>query len=372
MTQQVVPRGERDRRILDDLGNDSTDDCEQVHQFGPEDFTDASTAKLERDKVFGRVPTIVAHSSELPRPHDFLTVRMPRNHIIVVRQTDGSVKSFVNLCRHRGAMVERREKGRCRLFSCRYHRWSYDIDGSLRAVTRENTFGDVDKSQAGLVELPTEERHGWIWIVDDATAEIDVADWLGPEVDQILAGYRLQDLKCLRANGFDVPVDWKVAQGFILEERDIECAAGEPAPTGSSTIDDLGRHVRCITSPTSDESQRENSSSAETCMLLPNSVLSCQADHFQLLTFRPHPRDPGRCHVEMRLIVPTPEASGLDEPSWEQKWKSLLDVLRDEKFPVLQRLQEGSDHHTGSEGQVQPGHGEMNRIFHRELGKLAT
>src|SRR6202161_3526499 len=124
---------------------------------------------------------------------------MPRNRVIVARQQDGSVKSFVNVCRHRGAMLEEQERGRCRLFSCGYHRWSYHTDGSLRASTRENALGGVDRSQHGLVELPCEERHGLIWIVDRAGATIDVAAWLGPEMDAILAGYRLRAVRDHRA-----------------------------------------------------------------------------------------------------------------------------------------------------------------------------
>src|SRR3546814_1835275 len=97
------------------------------------------------------------------------------NRVILTRQKDGSFKALVNLCRHRGALLEEDPCGKRRLFSCPYHRWSYDIDGSLRAITRDNTVGDPDRSELGLIELPCEERHGFIWVVDQAGAEIDVA-----------------------------------------------------------------------------------------------------------------------------------------------------------------------------------------------------
>ena len=134
MTEVGIPREERIRRALDHLRNDTTDEYEHLTWFEPGEFVDPATAKLERDRVFGRVPTIVAHGSEIPRAGDFFTLQMPRNNVIVVRQRDGSVKTLVNQCRHRGAMVEKEEKGRCRLFSCPYHRWSYDTDGTLRTT----------------------------------------------------------------------------------------------------------------------------------------------------------------------------------------------------------------------------------------------
>ena len=111
----------------------STDTVGQLVPFGPGQYTDPELARRERELVFGRVPSIVAHASELPEPNDFITLTMPRNRVIVARQQDGSVKAFVNVCRHRGAMLEEQASGRCRLFSCGYHRWSYNIDGSLRA-----------------------------------------------------------------------------------------------------------------------------------------------------------------------------------------------------------------------------------------------
>ena len=201
----IASRSDRIQRTLEHLRHRTTDITDQLVPFGPGQYTDPGLAQRERDLVFGRVPSIVAHSSELPEPNDFITLQMPRNRAIVARQQDGSVRAFVNVCRHRGAMLEEQASGRCRLFSCGYHRWSYNIDGSLRAITREATFGEVDRSKFGLIELPTEERHGLIWMVDRAGAPIDVAAWLGPEMDEILAGYRLGELTAFRSGGFDEP-----------------------------------------------------------------------------------------------------------------------------------------------------------------------
>ena len=124
-----LPRQDRIRRALELLRNETTDKFDDVVGFSAREFTDPVLAQQERDLIFGRVPSIVAHGSEIARPFDFMTVQMPRNNIIVVRQKDNSVKAFVNLCRHRGALLEDSEKGRCRFFSCPYHRWSYDPDG---------------------------------------------------------------------------------------------------------------------------------------------------------------------------------------------------------------------------------------------------
>lgn len=386
-TRPILPREDRIRRTLDHLRHDTTDEYESVSEFYPDEFTDPLLAGRERDLVFGRVPSIVAHGSELPQPNDFLTLQMPRNRIIVVRQRDGSVKAFVNLCRHRGALLEEKEKGRCRLFSCGYHRWSYDTDGSLRAVTKESTFGEIDRSKHGLVELPCEERHGFVWVVDEAGGSIDVAGWLGPDLDPMLSGYGLEDLVAFRAEGFDEPVNWKIMQDAFLDGYHIQYAhpntAGKHIHTNVLTVEDFGRHARFI-SPrkTIDRWLEEDPGDrslakyvTETHFLLPNSTLLRQPDHFQLLTFRPHPKDPGRSRMEMRLLVPTVEASGLDEETWGRRWQKnwdiLIAVLHEEDFPLLRGSQAGMA--SANAGPMVLGRNEVvNQIFHRELRRLVT
>jgi phenylpropionate dioxygenase-like ring-hydroxylating dioxygenase large terminal subunit len=389
ITDQLTDRNDRIRRTLEHLRQGTTDELAGVGSFTAAEFTDPETARRERERVFGAVPSIVCHGSEIPQPNDFMTVQMPRNRIIVVRQADGSVKSLVNLCRHRGALLEEREQGRCRLFSCGYHRWSYNPDGSLRAITREGTFGEVDRSRYGLVELPTEERHGFVWVVDRAGADIDVASWLGPEMDAILAGYGLDRLVCARGEGFDEPVNWKIMQDAFLDGYHIQYAhpntAGKHIHTNVMTVEDLGRHARFIAPRKSIDRYLEQPPGpgedlsrhvVETHFLLPNSTLLRQPDgHFELLTFRPHLTDPARSRMEMRLVVPTVQDSGMDRDRWERvwdkNWEILLAVLHEEDFPLLRGSQAGMA--SADAGGMLLGRNEVvNQIFHRELARLLS
>jgi len=382
----VASRDDRIHRTLEHLRHQSTDLFDDLVPFGPAQYTDPAIAQRERDLVFGRVPSIVAHASELPEPGDFITLQMPRNRVIVVRQQDGSVKSFVNVCRHRGALLEEQQQGRCRLFSCGYHRWSYNTDGSLRTITRDSTFGEVDRSQHGLIELPATERHGFIWMVDEATAQLDVASWLGPEMDAILAGYRLGELIAFRSEAFDEPANWKLMQDAFVDNYHIQYAhpntAGKHVHTNVQTVEDFGRHARMVSPRKAIDRWLEEDPGdrdlgryvTEGHFLLPNSTLLRQPDdHFELLTFRPHPADPGRCRMEMRLLVPPLAASGMEPERWEYVWKKnweiLLAVLHQEDFPLLRASQLGLA--SANAGGMILGRNEVvNQIFHRELGKL--
>ncbi|MGW0039447.1 aromatic ring-hydroxylating oxygenase subunit alpha [Gordonia sp. NPDC003376] len=382
-----LPRQDRIRRALELLRNETTDKFDEIIPVEPGEYTDPVLAQDERDHIFGRVPSIVAHGSELARPNDFVTVQMPRNNIIVVRQKDGGVRSFVNLCRHRGALLEGKEKGRCRIFSCGYHRWSYDPDGSLRTITRDSTFGEVDRREHGLIEIPTEERHGFIWVVDNAQAQIDVAAWLGPEMDGILADYRMDELVCYRAAGFDEPTNWKIMQDAFLDGYHIQYAhpntAGKIIHTNVMAFEDFGRHCRFIAPRKSIDRFLEEDPGdrpldkyvTETHFLLPNSTLLRQPDHFQLLTFRPHPTDPTKSRMEQRLMVPTVENSGMSEEKWERiwnkNWEILLAVLHQEDFPLLRDSQRGLG--SADAGEMLLGRNEIaNQVFRRETKKLVA
>lgn len=385
VSQMDADRNSRIRRLLDHLRAGTTDEVDAIAPFEAREYVDPDVARRERELVFGRVPSIVAHGSELPEPNDFITLQMPRNRVIVVRQPDRTVKAFVNACRHRGALLEEKEAGRCRLFSCPYHRWSYDLDGSLRTVTRDSTFGEVDRSQHGLIELPAEERHGFVWMVDNKDGQIDVADWLGPQMDEILGCYDLDRYQCVHSGVYEQPVNWKVLQDAFLDGYHIQYAhpnsAAKHIHTNVQVVEDFGRHCRFISPRKSidrwlEEDPGDQDLSVHTTeahFLGPNCTLLRQPDHFELLTFRPHPSDPGQGRMEMRVIAPRLEDTDLDEATWTRRWAKnwqiLMDVLQDEDLPILRGSQIALS--SADTGGMLLGRNEvLNHVFRRELRKL--
>lgn len=387
MTQAHEDRERRIRRLLELLREEKTDVTDRIVDFGPREFSDPELAHVERERIFGAVPTIVAHTTELANPNDFITLRMPRNNVIVMRQKDGSVKSFVNQCRHRGALLEDRPAGRCRIFSCGYHRWSYDPDGTLRTVTYEESFGEMDLAEHSLVELPTEERHGFIWLVDRAGADIDVAEWLGPEMDAAMQSYDIAALVNFRQETFLEPVNWKIMQDAFLDGYHIKYAhpntAGKIIHTNVLAVEDYGRHARFLSArKTLDRWLEEDPTDqslvkdvTESHYVGPNSTLLKLPDHFELLTFRPHETDPNQCYMQMRLMVSTVEASGFSREAWEKRWNKnwqiLLDVLHGEDFPLLRASQTAVQ--SADAGGMVIGRNEVvNQIFHRETRRLVA
>lgn len=377
-----MPSPEAFERLLRHVRDGSCDLADGVLAVDPSVFSEPGVAKQEREQLFGRVPFIVAHSSELAGPGDFVRLQLPNNEALLVRDQDSTVRAFVNVCRHRGNLLEARQSGTCRAFSCPYHGWSYNPDGSLRTITYDQTFGTVDRSQMGLVSLPTCERHGLIWVIDDPDATLDLDEWLGDGLSDALDAMQLGEFTCFRVGGFDEHINWKVMQDAFLDGYHIRFvhpkSAGPHFHTNHHVYELLGRHVRFYAARRSiDRFLTEDWSAASmvdhvtmTHFVAPNVTLLRQPDHYQLLSFFPHPLDPARSRMEMRLIVPPLERSGLDADAWnhrwDRNWEILMDVLRDEDFPLLRDAQRALQ--SRGAGPLVYGRNEMaNQVFHRAV-----
>ena len=104
----------------------------------PQIYTDPDLYQLELKNVFGRSWLFLAHDSQLPKAGSFVQTYMGEDPVLVVRQRDGSVKAFLNQCRHRGMRICRADAGTNRTFTCSYHGWAYDLEGNLINVPAES------------------------------------------------------------------------------------------------------------------------------------------------------------------------------------------------------------------------------------------
>lgn len=143
-------------------------------------FFDRDIYEMEMERIFARCWLFLAHDSSIPNPGDFITTKMGEDDVIVARQNDGSVKAFINSCRHRGAQVCPSEAGNARGFVCSYHGWSYGLDGKLQNVPFEEELYrcKLDKSINGLIEARVESYCGFHYGCFDKDAP-SLFDYLG-------------------------------------------------------------------------------------------------------------------------------------------------------------------------------------------------
>jgi len=177
-------------------------------------FSDEELAAKEKE-LFETSPLALLAASEIANPHDYVVRNAVGRSVLLTRDEDGVAHAFLNYCRHRGAEVAH-GCGNGRRFTCPYHAWVYDTGGSLVGMPLRERHGDFDLSPYGLVELPSEERHGFVWVVLRRDHPIDVAAHLGDLDDEIA------DLGCDKMQYYSalseapLAANWKsVAEGLL-------------------------------------------------------------------------------------------------------------------------------------------------------------
>ena len=172
-------------------------------------YNNDELTQLEMEQLFLRNWMFVAHVSDLPNSGDYQCFAMANERAVVVRDQDGQVRAFHNVCRHRASRVVADDKGHCgKSLICPFHGWSYNLDGTLRNIPKANAFPDIDKSQFGLKSLDCEVWHGMIFIrfSGDGPALAD----LFAEAAEEIGLYRIEDMQPLdEPYQYNFDLDWK-------------------------------------------------------------------------------------------------------------------------------------------------------------------
>lgn len=183
-------------------------------------YTSREYAARERDAIWMQTWQVVGRVDEVPEVGDWKEYQLFDQAYVVVRGVDGVLRGFVNACRHRGNKICTGGKGNTPRIVCPYHLWAFNLDGSLRSVSRPDLVGPVDKAALGLLPVPVEVFAGFVFLNPDPDAE-PLRDYLG-EVVELLTPYRLEEMTTVLNVREAIDCNWKVVIDAFTEGYHIE------------------------------------------------------------------------------------------------------------------------------------------------------
>jgi phenylpropionate dioxygenase-like ring-hydroxylating dioxygenase large terminal subunit len=193
-------------RIFEHIDRKTTDLADEGWREPVENYRSEARFAAEVTRVLRRHPTPFCPSAALADTGTWVAREAAGVPLLAVRGKDGVVRVFRNACRHRGTRLV--DGAGCnKVFECRYHGWTYDLDGGLRHVPHEYGFPGLDKRTRGLVPVETIETRGLVFVTQEqpGAALDDLPPLLSPE-------HRL-----LHTGDIEVPANWKVVVESFLE-----------------------------------------------------------------------------------------------------------------------------------------------------------
>jgi choline monooxygenase len=194
------------RDLLDEF--DSNLPLEQARTIPSTWYTDPAMYGAESQKVFQSSWVAVGRVDQVAEPGRYFTCELAGEPLVVVRDQAGSLRAFYNLCRHRAARIATQEEGRCGHFRCRYHGWTYDLNGRLLGTPEFGGVEDFRKEDQGLAPLAVDTWGPLVFLHAGAPHQ-PLPVFLGELADQ-QATLGLQRLQFAARREYRLACNWKV------------------------------------------------------------------------------------------------------------------------------------------------------------------
>lgn len=179
-------------------------------------YTEDAFFRMDRDAILARSWQWVCHVEKLRKPGSFYTADIAGRPIALVRDRDGTLRAFYNVCKHRAHHLLEGE-GRTSRIMCPYHAWVYKLDGQLARAPHTENLHDFTESDICLDEVLAEEFCGFIYVNLDPNAEPlaeqsgllreEIMHW-APDISELTFGHRLT---------YDIQSNWKNVVDNFLE-----------------------------------------------------------------------------------------------------------------------------------------------------------
>jgi len=312
-------------------------------------YRDRTLWEWERGVLLHSTPIVAAPSAQVARPGDYHVRRLLDTSVLVTRDRTGRARVLLNYCSHRGARVAD-GSGSARSFVCPYHHWTYGGDGKLLGRPRAECFAGLPARDEGLVELPSEERHGLVWCLLEPDGELDLDTHLRPLAPELEA-WRYGRCTYLDHREVAVAANWKAGLENFADFYHVPWVhtSFPDAHLGDvAAFDRFGRHHRLVSGLASlRELSREDAERVEddshlvvAYWVFPNLVLIHSRATLDLIQIQPG-ADPGSCTLRHTSLARRPALNASERADYEGIWKALGVVFTGEDVAVLERAGDG-------------------------------
>lgn len=313
-------------------------------------FLDDARHALEQRSVFRRLPVPVIPSAMLPEPGSVIAHDGYGVPLLLSRAKDGTVRAFLNACRHKGSKLidgcEPRKAGR---LSCPYHAWTYALDGRLIGVPREETFLNFSKDARPLVALPCRESAGIVWVVLDRTVEPDFSG-LTPELDEDMAALGIPSAHVYGRRTFHLKANWKLVLEPFLEGYHVQRlhaqSIGNMFADSPNATHHLGPHMRQVSgkahyTPDMVDQPGENIHKIIThaYLLFPSTVVVTSPYYISVMIIMP--KSATESQVDYYMLTPGPADNAKAEDLYARSYELILKVFGTEDFWAAEITQAG-------------------------------
>lgn len=377
------------RRALRHALDGTTDMADRELKVPLHYYRDPKITEIEESQILRRVPLAIVPSAQIPERNDYVVRSVLGDSLLVTRDRTGTSHVLLNYCRHRGAMPAC-GSGNSARFVCPYHAWTYKNTGELFMVPGKAGFDSMDAKNYGLVELPSEERYGFIWAVLTADATIDLDAHLGPMKDELaLWDYRSYGYHTERE--FSSDVSWKgaleaFAEGYHFPFVHGESLIGQNTLPNTAIYDEFGKHhrigfpftwIKNLAAGATGNAEADPSATLDPSAnmgviywIYPNLILANSPVGVEIIDMLPE-GDPTRCTVRHSWMGRIPATDDEMRTLYDTVYEGVHAAVRDEDFAMLPQCGQGvrhgqHDHMIIGRNEIAVQH--MIKVFAQELG----
>lgn len=328
-------------------------------------YRSADIYELEKKCVFANSWQLLAHASRISAPGDYLVTDIAGLPAIVLRTHQDQIRAFHNVCRHRAGPIALCDGKGAKNLRCRYHGWTYDLNGVLKSAPEMSVTADFDLSSIRLPELKVAEWQGLIFA---ATGTVPAFAEVFAGIDKRLGNHPLASYQFQQRVSYEVACNWKVYVDNYLEGYHVP----HIHPSLNAMLD--YRSYRTEThdwysyqhSPLESAGELYGNGDALYYFIYPNTMLNILPNRLQ--TNRVLPLSVNRCRIEFDYFYPSDDSAETQEKHARDHEFSHL--VQNEDIGICEAVQKGLESGSYQAGRLNPVRENAVHHFHEILRRV--